>query len=90
MIDRFFTGHLESNDSHHAVDDASVADQSTPIADHGPSVRCLPTDNWLWWPVAMIPFAVIGFLLSLRVWNAKPTSKSAPKTESSNEAKAAA
>ena len=29
-------------------------------------------DNWLVWPVAMIPVAAIGFVLALRVWNAKP------------------
>ncbi|MEM7604093.1 MAG: MFS transporter, partial [Myxococcota bacterium] len=28
--------------------------------------------NWNMWPVAMIPMAVIGFLLATRVWNAKP------------------
>ena len=34
--------------------------------------------NWQVWPVAMIPLAVIGFVLALRVWNAKPKPKSAP------------
>ncbi|MBK9032539.1 MAG: MFS transporter [Myxococcales bacterium] len=29
-------------------------------------------DNWHVWPYAMIPVAVIGFLLTLRIWNAKP------------------
>lgn len=28
--------------------------------------------NWWPWPVAMIPFALIGLLLSTRVWNARP------------------
>jgi OPA family glycerol-3-phosphate transporter-like MFS transporter len=28
--------------------------------------------NWLSWPLAMIPFAIIGSVLALRVWNAKP------------------
>jgi len=31
--------------------------------------------NWLPWPVAMIPMAVIGLLLATRVWNAKPQPK---------------
>ena len=31
--------------------------------------------NWLAWPVAMIPFALIGLLLATRVWNAKPQPK---------------
>jgi OPA family glycerol-3-phosphate transporter-like MFS transporter len=30
-------------------------------------------DNWIWWPVSMIPVALIGFYLSTKVWNAKPT-----------------
>ena len=30
-------------------------------------------DNWYIWPYAMIPVAIIGFLLTLRIWNAKPT-----------------
>jgi OPA family glycerol-3-phosphate transporter-like MFS transporter len=29
-------------------------------------------DNWHVWPYAMIPVALVGFLLSLRIWNAKP------------------
>jgi OPA family glycerol-3-phosphate transporter-like MFS transporter len=28
--------------------------------------------NWLAWPVAMIPVALIGLVLATRVWNAKP------------------
>ena len=31
--------------------------------------------NWWTWPAAMLPFAAIGFLLALRVWNAKPKGK---------------
>lgn len=33
--------------------------------------------NWQAWPIAMIPLAALGFLLALRVWNAKPRPKSA-------------
>lgn len=29
-------------------------------------------ENWHIWPYAMIPVALIGFLLTLRIWNAKP------------------
>jgi MFS transporter, OPA family, glycerol-3-phosphate transporter len=32
--------------------------------------------SWSIWPIAMIPIAVIGFLLTLRIWNAKPRSGS--------------
>ncbi|MDI1428137.1 MFS transporter [Polyangium sorediatum] len=28
--------------------------------------------NWKPWPIAMLPVAVVGFLLATRVWNAKP------------------
>lgn len=34
--------------------------------------------NWWTWPVAMIPFALIGFALATRIWNAKPKGKKAP------------
>ena len=33
--------------------------------------------KWTPWPWAMLPVAVIGFLLALRLWNARPTTKSA-------------
>jgi OPA family glycerol-3-phosphate transporter-like MFS transporter len=36
--------------------------------------------NWIAWPVAMIPLALIGMLLALRVWNAKPQ----PKTKAAD------
>jgi OPA family glycerol-3-phosphate transporter-like MFS transporter len=32
-------------------------------------------DNWTVWPYAMIPVALIGFALTLRIWNARPTPK---------------
>ena len=31
---------------------------------------------WLGWPAFLIPFAAIGLLLSLRIWNALPRKKS--------------
>jgi len=31
--------------------------------------------NWISWPIAMVPVALIGFLLATRVWNAKPQPK---------------
>lgn len=31
--------------------------------------------NWLPWPVAMVPVAVIGLFLASRIWNAKPIPK---------------
>jgi OPA family glycerol-3-phosphate transporter-like MFS transporter len=32
-------------------------------------------DNWSVWPMAMIPVALVGFALCIRVWNARPTPK---------------
>jgi len=32
--------------------------------------------NWLPWPVAMIPVAIVGLLLATRVWNARPSGSS--------------
>lgn len=33
--------------------------------------------TWWTWPAAMLPAAIIGLLLALSVWNARPTSRSA-------------
>ncbi|MEZ4399862.1 MAG: MFS transporter [Kofleriaceae bacterium] len=35
-------------------------------------------ENWHVWPYAMIPVAAVGLLLSLRIWNAKPTRRGSP------------
>jgi OPA family glycerol-3-phosphate transporter-like MFS transporter len=32
--------------------------------------------EWIYWPLAMIPFALMGFLLALKLWHAKPSKKS--------------
>ncbi len=37
--------------------------------------------NWSSWPLAMIPIAIIGFILTIRLWNAKPTPKAVAKHE---------
>jgi OPA family glycerol-3-phosphate transporter-like MFS transporter len=29
--------------------------------------------SWSWWPWFLLPFAAIGFLLTLRIWNARPS-----------------
>ena len=34
----------------------------------------LTTESWSYWPLFLIPFAGIGFLLTTRIWNAKPGS----------------
>jgi OPA family glycerol-3-phosphate transporter-like MFS transporter len=28
--------------------------------------------EWAYWPVSMIPIALLGLVLSLRLWNARP------------------
>lgn len=33
--------------------------------------------NWVGWPAFLVPFALMGVLLSLKIWNAAPRSKSA-------------
>ena len=35
----------------------------------------LTSADWAYWPWFMLPFAVIGFLLTLRIWNATPRGK---------------
>jgi len=34
----------------------------------------LTTQNWVYWPLFLLPFAVIGFILLTRLWHAKPRS----------------
>jgi OPA family glycerol-3-phosphate transporter-like MFS transporter len=31
--------------------------------------------NWIAWPISMVPLALVGTFLALRLWNAKPKSK---------------
>ena len=35
----------------------------------------LTTKSWAYWPWFLLPFGVIGFVLSLRIWNAKPAAR---------------
>jgi OPA family glycerol-3-phosphate transporter-like MFS transporter len=36
------------------------------------SLGFLTTWNWHWWPVFLMPFALIGFYLATRIWNKLP------------------
>ena len=36
------------------------------------SLGYLTTKSWLFWPVFLIPFTLIGFYLTTRIWNAMP------------------
>jgi len=33
----------------------------------------LAAKNWLWWPVFLIPFALVGSILTFRFWHDLPT-----------------
>lgn len=37
--------------------------------------------NWINWPIAMAPVALIGFLLTLKLWNSKPGGEKAAETQ---------
>ena len=28
--------------------------------------------NWQWWPIFIIPFAILGAVIAIRIWNALP------------------
>jgi OPA family glycerol-3-phosphate transporter-like MFS transporter len=32
-------------------------------------------ENWSTWPLVMLPVALVGFALTLKIWNAKPASR---------------
>ena len=35
----------------------------------------LTTKDWVYWPIFLLPFSVLGFYLLTRIWNAKPKGK---------------
>jgi OPA family glycerol-3-phosphate transporter-like MFS transporter len=39
------------------------------------SLGFITTHNWQFWPIFLIPFAIIGILLTIRIWNAIPKGK---------------
>ncbi len=39
------------------------------------SLGYLVTKNWSYWPLFLLPFAILGFVLCLRIWKAMPQSK---------------
>lgn len=42
-------------------------------------------NNWKIWPIAMIPVALMGLLLSLKVWNAKPKPRALRKDNDNSD-----
>ncbi len=44
------------------------------LPEHG-TVEATQAENWTVWPLVMAPMALIGFMLTLRMWNAKPKPK---------------
>ncbi len=47
------------------------------------SLGYLTAKSWDYWPWFMLPFAIIGFLLCLRIWKAAPQPKKAEKSDNS-------
>ena len=41
------------------------------------SLGFLTTESWSYWPLFLLPFTVAGFVLTLRIWHAKPGAASA-------------
>ena len=39
------------------------------------SLGFITTKDWFYWPIFLIPFSIIGFVLLTRIWNAKPAAK---------------
>ncbi len=37
------------------------------------SLGFLTTRSWSYWPLFLVPFTILGFVLTLRIWNAKPS-----------------
>jgi OPA family glycerol-3-phosphate transporter-like MFS transporter len=40
--------------------------------------------NWNIWPITMLPVAIVGLILAMRVWNARPKVASASASSSSS------
>jgi len=49
----------------------------------------LTSQSWTYWPIFLVPFAVVGSLLCLRIWNARPKAARAERQEVAPRAKAA-
>jgi sugar phosphate permease len=50
----------------------------------------LTSKSWSYWPLFLLPFAVVGFVLCLRIWNAKPTRAKVVPAEGASAASKAA
>ncbi|HUS31090.1 MAG TPA: MFS transporter [Kofleriaceae bacterium] len=57
----------------HALPASKMRDAANCLV---PNPEYAKSANWSVWPIAMIPIAIVGFLLTLRIWNAKPRSGS--------------
>lgn len=42
------------------------------------AIGFLTEKSWSYWPAFLLPFAIVGFLLCLKIWNAKPKGSSKP------------
>jgi sugar phosphate permease len=39
------------------------------------SLGFLTAENWSYWPIFLAPFGILGFVLLLKIWNAKPSAQ---------------
>ena len=54
------------------------------------SLGFLTSKSWAYWPPFLVPFAIAGFALCLRIWNAKPAARKAAAESTAGESAAAA
>ena len=52
------------------------------LPDDTDKVAAANPENWIGWPVAMVPMSLIGALLALKVWNARPKNSQSGAAES--------
>jgi len=49
-----------------------VPDPHAPVnGQFVPHLQFIPRD-WHWWPVFVVPFAILGTLLSIKIWHELP------------------
>lgn len=53
------------------------------------SLGYLTSRSWSYWPLFLLPFALIGSLLCLRIWNARPAPKAPPSPPAEEKAEPA-
>ncbi len=49
----------------------------------------LTSKSWGYWPPFLVPFGILGFVLCLRIWHAKPKAQAPPAVATKDQAEAA-